>query len=102
MLSNAVAQFGLAKGAVVGSDAGRTTNVDAVPMTVDILVRLPRERSRVRGRSRTVGGRGWPRSLAARGSSKGATGTLTVTAIPHTGDLSKRLPAARHQAALQE
>src|SRR3954451_6483800 len=40
VLSNAVAQLGLAKGAVVGSDAGRATNVDAVPMTVDVLVRL--------------------------------------------------------------
>ena len=52
VLANAVAQFGLAKGAVVGSDAGRTTNVDGVPMTADVLVRLPGGTLRVRGRSR--------------------------------------------------
>ena len=88
VLSNAIAQFGLGKGAVVGSDAGRTTNLDAAPMTVNILVRLPKGTLRVRGRSRTVSGARIAPVVAGTGQFKGATGTLTVTTIPHTGDSS--------------
>ena len=88
VLSNATAQFGLAKGAIVGSDTGRTTNLDAVPMTVNILVRLPKGTLRVRGRSRTVAGARIAPVVGGTGRFKGATGTLTVTTIPHTGDSS--------------
>ena len=41
LTKKAVAQFGVRKGAVVGSDAGRTTNIGGIPMTVNILVALP-------------------------------------------------------------
>jgi hypothetical protein len=88
VLANAVAQFGLAKGAVVGSDAGRTTNVDAVPMTADVLVRLPGGTLRVRGRSRRVGQTRVVPVVGGTGQFKGAIGTLTVQAIPHSPDLS--------------
>ena len=86
MLSNAVGQFGLAKGAVVGSDAGRTTNLDGAPMTVNILVRLPGGTLRVRGQSRKVAGARVAPVVSGTGKFKGAKGTLTVKPIPHTGD----------------
>jgi hypothetical protein len=88
VLSNVVAQFGLAKGAIVGSDIGRTTNLDAVPMTVNILVRLPKGTLRVRGKSRMVAGARVAPVVSGTGLFKGATGTVTVTPIPHTGDSS--------------
>jgi hypothetical protein len=86
VLSNAVGQFGLAKGAVVGSDAGRTTNLDGAPMTVNILVRLPGGTLRVRGQSRKVAGARVAPVVSGTGKFKGAKGTLTVKPIPHTGD----------------
>ena len=70
VLSNAVGQFGLAKGVVVGSDAGRETNVDAVPMTVDILVRLPKAPSTSAAGAGRSARPGWRLSLAARASSR--------------------------------
>ncbi len=86
VLSNVVAQFGLARGAIVGSDVGRTTNLDAVPMTVNILVRLPKGTLRVRGKSHMVAGARVAPVVSGTGLFKGATGTLTVMPIPHTGD----------------
>ena len=86
VLSNAVGQFGLAKGVVVGSDAGRETNVDAVPMTVDILVRLPKGTLHVRGRSRAVGQTRVAPVVGGTGQFKGATGTQTVAPIAHSAD----------------
>jgi Dirigent-like protein len=86
VLSNAVAQLGLAKGAVVGSDAGRATNVDAVPMTVDVLVRLPKGTLHVRGRSRAVGQTRVAPVVGGTGQFKGAAGTLTVAPIAHSAD----------------
>ncbi len=88
VLANAIAQFGLEKDAVVGSDGGRTTNFDAVPMTVDILARLPRGTLHVRGRSRTVSQARVMPVVGGTGQFKGATGTLTVKEIPHTGEFS--------------
>ena len=93
-LSNAVAQFGLAKGAVVGSDAGRETNVDAVPMTVDILVRLPKAPSTCRGRSRAVGQTRVAPVVGGTGQFKGATGHLTVAPIAHSARFVEHVPAA--------
>lgn len=88
VLANAIAQFGLAKRAVVGSDAGRTTNLDGVPMTADVLARLPGGTLHVRGRSRAVGQTHVLPVVGGTGQFKGATGTLTVKAIPGTADSS--------------
>ena len=85
MLSNAAAQFGLVKGAVVGSDTGRTTNLDGVPMTVNILVRLPGGTLRVRARAGWSREREWRRSSAAR-AVQGGEGDGHRQADPHTGD----------------
>ena len=88
VLANAIAQFGLAKGAVVGSDAGRTTNLDAVPMTADVIARLPGGTLHVRGRSRVVSQTHVLPVVGGTGKFKGATGTLTVKAIPESADSS--------------
>ena len=52
-------------------------------MTVNILVRLPKGTLRVRGRSRMVAGARIAPVVGGTGQFKGATGTLTVTTIPH-------------------
>ena len=88
VLTNAVAQFGVRKGAVVGSDAGRTTNIGGIPMTVNILVALPGGTLRVRGRSRAVGQTRVAPVIGGTGAFKGATGTLTVVQFPRSPDFS--------------
>jgi hypothetical protein len=88
VLANAIAQFGQPKDAVVGADGGRMTNLDAAPMTVNILVKLPGGSLRVRGRSRVVSLARVMPVVAGTGQFKGATGTLTVKEIPHTGEFS--------------
>jgi hypothetical protein len=88
VLTNAVAQFGARKGTVIGSDAGRTTNVGGIPMTVNILVALPGGTLRVRGRSRAVGQTRVAPVLGGTGKFKGATGTLTVVQLPRSPDFS--------------
>jgi hypothetical protein len=88
VLTNAVAQLGMRKGAVAGSDAGQTVNVDRAPTTVNILTTLRGGTLRVRGKVRTVGGAQVMPVVSGTGTFKGATGTLTVQAIPRAGELS--------------
>jgi hypothetical protein len=74
-LRNAVAQFGRARGAIVGSDRGTARLVSATRATVDGVASLPGGTLHFRGRLRStipvVGG---------TGRFAGARGTLRVTA----------------------
>jgi hypothetical protein len=88
VLTNAVAQLGAPKGAIAGSDAGRTFNAGGVPTTVNILTTLRAGTLRVRGRMRTVGRANVMPVVGRTRTFKGATGTLTVTPIPRAGESS--------------
>ncbi len=82
ILSNAVAQFGRAKGATVGIDAGRATHLGTKSEQVDVVATLPGGTIHIKGRSRRAGATGVLPVVGGTGLYAGAHGTLSVRDIP--------------------